>query len=504
MTTEIILSEAATTTFEIFEIDRRYVRYDEIEVYGMCNGAIVFPKLNYVDRENRSSYQIIGNQAIANKRTSSYTNKRGRMHVEFDTVVEEIYLIHKYTGGPVTGRKRIGIGALEFICPTPPVAPNNDGIIFTKQGPTDVLLCEEVTYTFKINNTNCDPYSMDFSDVLPAGMKWVEDSLSIDDDLISSATINDYGDTSTLNIDGLEIPSTSIITFRATAVFNMDATAGVYSNRAVINYESNINPGTFVSLESCDQFAAGCQATLTNAGASIRPEFIETEMTSDVICFTAEGELEITLSVNNSNAFSITNMLLEISFDDNFEYLTNSLQTSSIDLSSAIIETETGSIYVEGFELPTGAHNFTFKLKSPLEEDIYIGPDLLPVPLTIDYAFESEEDDICLQSSLINANDEIEIAYCSSCTKAPTGGDSLDSSVGISLFKNQIAGWPENVANGFLVLESSSKGMVLTRVKSSDIPIDKLAEGMIIYDTEDKCIKIYNGTIWNCIERFCY
>ena len=45
--------------------------------------------------------------------------------------------------------------------------------------------------------------------------------------------------------------------------------------------------------------------------------------------------------------------------------------------------------------------------------------------------------------------------------------------------------------------------MVLTRQKASDIPANKRVEGMIIYDTEDNCIKIYNGSSWHCIERKC-
>lgn len=503
MTTEVILSEAAAAAFEIFEIDRRYVRHDDVEVYGICNGSVVYPKLSYVDRESSSSYQIVGNHAISNNRTSSYTAKRGRMYVEFENAVEKIYVIHKYTGGPVTGRKRIGIGAMEFVCPAPLPDPTEDGLVFTKQGSTDVLLCEEVNYTFRISNTNCDPYPVNFSDVLPAGMKWVEGSLSVDDSAVSSATINEYGNTNTLNITGLEIPPTSTLTFRATAIFDMDATAGAYPNRGIINYESNVNPGTSIVLESCDRLTTGCEPTVTNASASDPPELIQTEIITDKVCFTAEGELEVTLSINNPNTFSISDMLLDIGFDDNFEYVDNSLESLTVNLGGATIEIDQGSIYVEDFELPSGNHTIKFKLKAPQEGSLYIGSDLLPVPLIIDYALESNYDDVCVGASLVNANGEIEIPYCTFCTQLPVGGDALTSSVGISTFKNQIEGWPQNVANGFLVLESSQKGMVLTRIKSSDIPNDKLVEGMIIYDTQDNCIKIYNGTNWNCIKRSC-
>ena len=63
--------------------------------------------------------------------------------------------------------------------------------------------------------------------------------------------------------------------------------------------------------------------------------------------------------------------------------------------------------------------------------------------------------------------------------------------------------WPHNTYNGFIVLESKSKGFVITRTTSNSIPAQDLVEGMIIYDTDDKCIKLYNGTDWNCIQRTC-
>lgn len=62
--------------------------------------------------------------------------------------------------------------------------------------------------------------------------------------------------------------------------------------------------------------------------------------------------------------------------------------------------------------------------------------------------------------------------------------------------------WPENIPNGFIALESKTKGLVITRVpKSADIQEPK--KGMLIYDIKDQCIKLYNGAIWKCIERSC-
>ncbi len=69
--------------------------------------------------------------------------------------------------------------------------------------------------------------------------------------------------------------------------------------------------------------------------------------------------------------------------------------------------------------------------------------------------------------------------------------------------------WPENVPNGFLAMESKNKGFVITRVQhvsQTPQPGDAIAEpkeGMLLYDIQDKCVKLYNGTEWKCVQRSC-
>ncbi|WP_288376397.1 hypothetical protein [uncultured Chryseobacterium sp.] len=69
--------------------------------------------------------------------------------------------------------------------------------------------------------------------------------------------------------------------------------------------------------------------------------------------------------------------------------------------------------------------------------------------------------------------------------------------------------WPGNIPNGFLAMESKSKGFVITRVQhvsqtpQSGDAIAEPKEGMLLYDIQDKCVKLYNGTEWKCIQRSC-
>lgn len=100
---------------------------------------------------------------------------------------------------------------------------------------------------------------------------------------------------------------------------------------------------------------------------------------------------------------------------------------------------------------------------------------------------------------------------CATCTKPGSliaGGN--PTKVGITLQKKQEL-WPENIPNGFVALESKEKGFVITRVLkvgggsngTPDLLNDSIKdpkEGMVVYDINAQCVKLFNGTIWKCIE----
>lgn len=95
------------------------------------------------------------------------------------------------------------------------------------------------------------------------------------------------------------------------------------------------------------------------------------------------------------------------------------------------------------------------------------------------------------------------------CTKPGATGTSTEiTRFGITV-QDKATGWPEKVPNGFIAMESKNKGFVITRVQhvsQTPQPGDSVAdpkEGMILYDIQDKCVKLYNGTEWKCIQRSC-
>ena len=89
------------------------------------------------------------------------------------------------------------------------------------------------------------------------------------------------------------------------------------------------------------------------------------------------------------------------------------------------------------------------------------------------------------------------------CTKPGlTGTPDSFSQVGISVNKTNTNNFPHNIPNGFIALESNTKGMVITRVQNSDL-ITEPKEGMLVYDLDKKCVKMYNGKRWECLYISC-
>ena len=99
------------------------------------------------------------------------------------------------------------------------------------------------------------------------------------------------------------------------------------------------------------------------------------------------------------------------------------------------------------------------------------------------------------------------MTYCVKPGDFTSGG--IPTKVGITN-QRKLEGWPESVPNGHITLESKDKGFVITRVPhvstTPDLINDSVKdpkEGMIVYDIQDKCVKLYNGSSWNCIQRSC-
>ena len=503
--------------FEIYDVDRVGYKYDNIEVVGFCENGQVAPKLSYVYRyPDRSTYTTPTTRTAVAKTYGTrysgnvgYTNQRGKIYVDFDVPVERIEIRYT-TPSPRTTNyiQEIGIGPMNFYCIAPPPPPNEDGLIFMKQASYKVLLCETVDYIFRSINTNCEDKEFTLEDTLPEGMTWVNNSFSADgldlDDPNNTVVISGYG-TRTLTVTGLKSPGGGgTYTMRAQAIFDLDAVAKTYENQAQMNYTQIVNGvATPRVLNSTDRLTGEeTSKTIAEASAGERPQPVTIVAETSKTCFGYDNEMEVTLKINNPNT-AISDMILDFSFDSSIaQYLSS--QATGLTIGNPDSEGLTdGLVSFDGFNLPKGETIVKIKFKLAGEGNYQLSAiaPYLPVDIDFSYDLSTYTDDICIGTSLANASGEVELPFCEYCTQPPVGGTALNSDTGVSTLKNTFSNWPSEVPNGFLVLESGKKGMVITRTRPEDIATP--VKGMIIYNTVSKCISIYNGSQWKCIERAC-
>lgn len=110
-----------------------------------------------------------------------------------------------------------------------------------------------------------------------------------------------------------------------------------------------------------------------------------------------------------------------------------------------------------------------------------------PTPMTVSYYTPADPD----------------YNTCACFNDAVTTGTAKDTKVGITLLKRAGAdntdNWPMVRKGGHIALESNTQGFVPTRIAKADLGnIAQPQEGMMVYDTTDKCLKIYTAGDWKC------
>lgn len=96
----------------------------------------------------------------------------------------------------------------------------------------------------------------------------------------------------------------------------------------------------------------------------------------------------------------------------------------------------------------------------------------------------------------------LNIGPCICYNPANTTSAGPETKVGITTLQRagaQNGNWPMIRQSGHLALESNSKGFVMTRVTTEQLAgISDPQEGMMVYDTTAKCLKIYADRAWRC------
>ena len=94
---------------------------------------------------------------------------------------------------------------------------------------------------------------------------------------------------------------------------------------------------------------------------------------------------------------------------------------------------------------------------------------------------------------------------CDRCFRpATTTGTTLPTNHGITALARaggNTGNWPVRVNGAYTVLDAKTKGFVINRVPTSALTSITGVTGMMVYDTTVNCLKIYDGTSWNCYTK---
>ncbi|MGC4128488.1 MAG: Ig-like domain-containing protein [Bergeyella sp.] len=172
--------------------------------------------------------------------------------------------------------------------------------------------------------------------------------------------------------------------------------------------------------------------------------------------------------------------------------------STTVDLATASLETSA--------DYPSGVTGVEWWTTSTKDAGTQVSA---PVGAGTYYAFYVDPNNIYTCPSVMTVSNYVstdaEWATCqTACYNDPIiTGNGPDTKVGITLLKRAGAdapnGWPMVRKSGHIALESNTKGFVVTRMTTTQInAISAPQEGMMVYDTVDNCLKIYDGTVWSC------
>ncbi len=94
---------------------------------------------------------------------------------------------------------------------------------------------------------------------------------------------------------------------------------------------------------------------------------------------------------------------------------------------------------------------------------------------------------------------------CGRCFRPPaTTGTALPTNHGITALGRAGSGttdWPVRINGAYTVLDAKTKGFVINRLPTTALSSITAVVGMMVYDTTENCLKMYDGTGWYCYSK---
>ena len=308
------------------------------------------------------------------------------------------------------------------------------------------------------------------------------DPIKPNQDLTSQNIAGDFIDLETLGLTPGQV-------IYGIAVFPNDVTSAmdlIGLSNVPINTNGDSDGGG-LDLMGGGGFAIVSTTAIVSLSGNVYRDMINNNIVDGVGIGTASGSQLYAYLINSSNKVIFKQIV-----NTNGSYLFSSILIDTSEDYSVAIDSRNLSIndvYPSAYSLPTGwvSMGQTYGTNNGLGSGNDSNTTLkVPVRFLTSTPF------------ITNVNFGINL-HCSKPGDFTTGGN--PTNVGITN-QTKLPNWPEAIPNAFITLESKADGLVLTRVQSSTAIVSP-KKGMLIYDVYAACVKLYNGNIWNCIQRSC-
>lgn len=514
----IELTQAMKASFQISNINTFQNNKNNFEVVGYCNGVAVLPKITYAYNTSYHTFTIEDNKAIGSMSWRGLIPNVSTANVRFDRPVDRIEIICSVDRVNATKTLRsmlysdMTLECAEVLEPT----PDN---VYVSHGFTQETLATcggETTMRIKVTNNNlCEDKTIDLHQLLPSGLTYVPNSFNGND--LPAGTMN----TATLTYSGSSFELTGLTLPRGEHWMYVDianpGTAGTYPTQFTFEVTDGLDPNQVYSsstanlnyYESLEPSPAAPTSTLS--------------IKNNVTC--GENAIQVTyrMKIDNPNATSITGAEIMHMFD--YDQVIQSVVFVSGEDEDGLI---TGNYPLDGSNSPIEpVGNNVFNL---VDATLPVGVSYIDITVNVGNSYSiAEVQALGISSSFLvvfgsgecagsaeSLSNEIILPMCSPCAKPGTTGTPLSSSAGIrTKGDNSVANWPQSVPNGYLVLDGAFKGMVITHMSTAEIEALTPLKGMLVFDTDLQCVKLYRGAGanaplvnptrqgWVCIERIC-
>lgn len=495
---------AAKPSFQIAGITKLSGQATVVSVKGYCGSQEILPKLLYAYNNTTTNNTLNRRYAITDSIATAIGTKAyfetwdyATMNVEFEKSVDSFVIEWSVNRSPI--RTTLGflyVSDVKFLCDNKP-EPNADNVhVIASYLNSNLPTCEEALIKLNIKNWNCVAKTINLSNTLPTGLQYVANSyvgLGTETPTYSgqSFSLNNLNVPSGNSYIYVKVKTSSNTTSSYTTDFKYTVVGGTNSPNP---YQSDDESGVAGFQDIVVNYTAGTMANKPTITKSVNKCFSQTA--------NGDGtELTYTITVNNPSASAINNIELLERLDGAQEFVAGSL-SNPYGGTVNNYATDKNILYITGMTIPANTVNgiISFKVLTK-NTDSSISNQ---VAMTVD------PESACGSANRVLSN-ELIVIRCPYCVKDPISGtpNSLGS-VGFTTQSKQ-AGWPDNVPNAALVLESSNKGFVITRMtlaQRNAITGANLVEGMLIYVTDangvgNGCFQLYNGSTWKCIERAC-